>query len=360
MIRRQVLGLAASAALLPCARLSAQAAAAARPAPRPVADFAALPFMSGPKLSPDGTKVASKIAVAGELYLAVSPLFGDSKPRLIRAGGSDINWWSWVNDGWLVIGIGDTVKVHFDDFYVRRALGVSADGEKLVPLAWRDAAQGADDVIWIADDGTPRIRLAVQKSVYLSEEGFWPEVMEVDVSTGKSKTVVRPHPQVSSWYADGSGNVRVGIGATDEGRSLRLLYRERDGQGFDIIDRANSRKGQKLLLPSLFLPEQGQALAVDDRDGFDALYKLDLKTMTLGERVFGTAGYDLDGIVTDRTRTKLLGIVKTEAAAGVHWLESDMARMQESLDQGVRSVPGRRATIVSMDAQPTSGARMMP
>jgi dipeptidyl aminopeptidase/acylaminoacyl peptidase len=347
MIRRQVLGLAASAALLPCARLSAQASAAARPAPRPAEDFAALPFMESPRLSPDGTRVASKIAVGGTLYFAVAPLFGENKPKLMQAGESDVNWWRWVNNDWLVLGIGDTVQVEGEDFYVRRALGVSADGAKMVQLAWRDAAQGADDVIWIADDGTPRIRLALQKSIYLNNEGFWPEVIEIDVSTGKSKTVVRPHPEVGSWYADSTGTVRVGIGATNEGRSLRLLYRERDGDGFEIIDRANTRKGQKLLVPSLFLSEPGQALAIDDKGGFDALYKLDLKTMTLGERMFGAAAHDIDGIVSDRSGTKLLGITVTETAWKVHWLDSDLAKMQESLDE---AVPGRRASIVSMDA----------
>lgn len=349
MIRREVLGLAASAALLPYARLSAQAAAA-RPAARPVEDFAALPFMGEPRLSPDGTKVASKLAVRGELFLSVMPLFGDGKPILIRAGETDINWWSWVNDDWLVVGVGDTVKVQFEDFYVRRALGVSADGAKLVPLAWREAAQSADDVIWIADDGTPRVRLAIQKSIYLSDEGFWPEVIEVDVSTGKSKSVVRPHPEVGSWYADGSGAVRIGIGATNGGRSLRLLYRDRDGEGFSVIDRANSRKGQKLLLPALFLAEPGRALAIDDGDGFDALYELDLKSMTLGKRVFGVPGYDIGGIVTDRLQSRMLGVHKTEAGPGVHWLDPEMAAMQASLDKGAQGVPGRRAAIVSMDA----------
>jgi len=348
MFRREVLGLAASAALLPCARLSAQAAAEARPAPRPAEDFAALPFMEGPRLSPDGTRVASRIAVNGTLYFAVSPLFGDAKPSLFQTGDGDINWWRWVNNDWLVLGLGDTVKVEGEDFYVRRALGVSAEGAKMVQLAWRDAAQGADDVVWIADDGTPRIRLAVQQSVYLNNENFWPQVLEIDVSTGKSKSVVKPHPQVGSWYADGTGTVRVGVGATDEGRALRLLYRERDGEGFSVIDRANTRKGQKLLLPSLFLPEPGQALAIDDRDGFDALYKLDLKTMSLGERVFGAAGHDIDGIVPDRTQTRLLGIVVTETGPKVHWLDSDLAEMQASLD---KAVPGRRASIVSMDAK---------
>jgi acetyl esterase/lipase len=344
MQRRAFLGMAAAAAALPYARVAGQATP--RAAARAAEDFAALPFMEGPLLSPDGSKVASRIAVDGKLYFAVSALSGEGGPRLFRSGDSDINWWRWVNNDWLVLGIGDTVKVQGEDFYIRRALGVGAADSKMVPLAWRDAAQGADDVIWIADDGTPRIRLARQTSVYLSDEGFWPEVIEIDVSTGKSKTVVRPHPEVASWYADGSGTVRVGIGATNEGRMLRLLYRDKENDGFEVIDRANSRKGQKLLLPSLFLAEPGQALAVDDRDGFDALYKLDLKTMTVGERVFGAAGYDVDGIVADAAEGRLLGIAYTEATAKMHWLDPDLGDMQSSLDQ---AVPGRQATIVSMD-----------
>lgn len=119
MIRREILGLAAAAAALPCARLSAQAAAAAIPAPRPIEDLAALPFMEGPRLSPGGTRVASRIAVSGKLYFAVSSLFGEPKPSLFQTGDGDINWWRWVNDEWLVLGLGDTVKVQGEDFYVR-------------------------------------------------------------------------------------------------------------------------------------------------------------------------------------------------------------------------------------------------
>lgn len=348
MFRREFIGLAASAALLPYARLAAQtAAAAARPGRRPIEDFATLPFMVGPKLSPDGTKVASKVAARGELYFAVTPLFGDARPTVIPSGGRDINWWQWVNNDWLVVGIGETVKFQGEDFYVRRALGVGAADAKIVPLAWRDAAQGADDVVWIAGDGSPRIRLALQRSIYYSDEEFWPSVVEIDVSTGKSRPVLRQHVGVSSWYADGTGTIRMGIGTAAEGRSLRLLYRDEDDEGFDIVDRANTRKGQKLLLPALFLPEPDQALAIDDRDGFDALYRLDLKTMTLGERVFGASGYDIDGIVSDAAQSRVLGVATTETAPVVHWLDKDLAEMQAALDAGAR---GRRASIVSMDA----------
>lgn len=348
MIRTRFLLLAAFAACLPHAGAVSQSAPAApaAKAPRPIEDFAALPFMESPRLSPDGTKVATKIAVRGEQYFAVVPLFGGGAPALVPAGGKDINWWRWVNEDWLVVGIGQLQEVEHTDFYIRRAIGVSADGKKIVPLAFREAAQGADDVIWIADDGTPRIRLALQTSVYLNDEGFWPEVVEIDVSTGKSKRVLRSHQGVSSWYADGKGVVRMGIGLAAEGRSSRLLYREKDDENFRTLDRANSRKGQKLLLPILFLSQAGEALAIDDRDGFDAVYKLDLKTLTLGEKVFGADGYDVVGIVADPTGSSLLGVTFTDTGQRVHWIDPDAANIQTQLDGAVAP---RRATILSND-----------
>ena len=81
MDRRVFLALAASsAAWWPRALLAAQGAA-----PRPIEDFAALPFMQGPLLSPDGTRVASKVAAHGEQFLAIAHLVGDVAPRIVGA-----------------------------------------------------------------------------------------------------------------------------------------------------------------------------------------------------------------------------------------------------------------------------------
>lgn len=343
MRRREFLALAGSVAAIPQA---ARAWEGAGPAARPLEDFAVLPFMQGPTLSPDGSKVAAKIAVRGEQYFAITPLFGGGSPALVGSRNQDINWWRWVNDEWLVAGIGATEPFEGTDFYLRRAIGVSADGRKVVPLLFREAAQGADDVIWIASDGTPRVRLALQKSIYLSDEEFWPQVVEVDVSNGKSKRVVGPHPGVTQWYADGAGTVRIGIGYSNEGRSSRLLYRERDGSNFRIVDKADSRKSESLIVPALFLAEPGQALAVHDVDGYAAVYKLDLSTLRIGEKVFGAEGYDIDGIVADTDAGRLLGVWVTDTAPGVRWLDSTLAAMQEAVD---KSVPGRRARVVSMN-----------
>jgi dipeptidyl aminopeptidase/acylaminoacyl peptidase len=348
MIRRHFLQLAASAAAFPAFAARAQAPASAAPPPVPgtrtAEDFGSLPFMEGPSLSPDGTRIAAKLAIKGVQYFAILSVFGDSRPALVAPGKNDINWWRWVNNDWLILGIAAVDTVEGVDFYVRRTLGVSADGKTLNQIA-PDAGESADDILWTATDGTPRIRLGVQRSVYYSEEGFWPEVVEADVSNGRTRTVQRALQDVADWYADGTGTIRAGVGYTSDGRDQQLLYRDRDGANFHITDRANTRKSEHLVVPVLFLPEPGQALAIENPDGFDAVYKLDLVTMALGEKVFGVPGYDVAGIVTDAARTRLLGVRVDEEAPRTHWLDPALAEIQSAID---KSVPDRQARIVSM------------
>ncbi|HEV2748632.1 MAG TPA: S9 family peptidase, partial [Allosphingosinicella sp.] len=180
--------LVVAAAMLAAGTAPAQQPAAPAPARRPVEHFAALPFMEEPSLSPDGAKVAAKVAARGKQFLAVVPLGQQrGQPKLMASGRYDINWWRWVNDEWLVVGIGTVQSVAGQDFYVTRAIGVSADLATINPLGAREAGQNADDLLWTASDGTPRILLAQQTSIYFSDEGFWPEVVEIDVATRKSR-----------------------------------------------------------------------------------------------------------------------------------------------------------------------------
>ena len=328
-----------------CLAALCASAMAAPPAPRPVEAFAQLPFIEGPQLSPGGTKVASKVAVNGVQRLIVSSVAGGAKPVTIGLGEADLNWWRWVNDEWLVVGVGATVPVMGDEWYIRRAAGVRADGGKVQPLAWREAAQGADDVLWIADDGSPRILLAFQKSIFPSEEDFWPQVHEVDVSTGKLKRVAAPTRDVMSWYADAAGNVRMGVGFDDASRQARLLYRDGGKGFFRTVARASMKADEELTVPALFLAEPGKALAFDAKDGHRALYELDLATMKLGKQVFAAPGYDVGGIVADATGTGLAGVHYTDERSQVRWFDPKLAAVQAEID---KAVGDRRASIISL------------
>jgi dipeptidyl aminopeptidase/acylaminoacyl peptidase len=319
-------------------RAQEPAASPAKTAPARVdtAVFAELPMLVGPEISPDGKRFAGQLAIQGKQYFAIVTLDGATH-KLVGTGDTDLNWWRWVNDEWLVIGIGRTTPVGADEWYITRAFGVQASTGKLVPLNTRDTAQNGGRLVWTAHDGTPRILLGAQTSIYGDDPGFWPRVDEVDVSTGKHKTVLTGREGVMDWYADGAGVIRMGIGATSDGRERRLLYRRDARSDFRTVDRAKGIH-DGLMVPSLFLPEAGKALMVQDDDGgFSALWEFDLATMQTGKKIFSTPGYDISGPVVDPVTSTLLGVEVTENRTTTYWSDPAMAALQKKLSAMVQA-----------------------
>ncbi|MGH6613961.1 alpha/beta hydrolase family protein [Sphingomonas sp.] len=317
---------------------------AAPTAPIPIDHFASLPFLTAPELSPDGTRIAARIAIAGQLRLAIVPLADVKKMIMLGMGDSDLNNWQWVNNDWLIANIGSTEKVEGDDWYLTRIASVSADGKKISILGAKTAAQHAGNVLWTARDGSPHILLAMQTSIYSNDVGLWPEVRDFDVSTGKSVRVVPSTDKVSSWFTDASGAVRMGVAYDDDRRSYRLLYRTDPTKSFHTVSKVRGRGASLGSLPAMFLPEPGKALAFDDDDGFNALYAFDLATLKIGEKVFGKPGYDIGEIIPDATGTRVIGVRYTDTRARTHWFDPVLAKIQADIDQAIGA---RHAQITS-------------
>src|SRR4030095_15928646 len=105
------------------------------------------------------------IGINGKQVLLVQPLFGDGKPSALAEGKIDINWWEWVNDNWVGVGVGDDDVLYDEDVYVTRIAGVSAD---MKTIKWVDPNRSgvdADNVIWYAEDGSPRVLLSKETGV---------------------------------------------------------------------------------------------------------------------------------------------------------------------------------------------------
>ncbi|MDB5686481.1 MAG: putative peptidase [Rhizorhabdus sp.] len=320
-------------------------------AARPIEAFAALPFMSRPQLSPDGAFIASRMSIGGEQYIAISSLFdANIKPRILGLGDLDANGWQWVNDEWLLIWVGTASKFQGGDIYLSRLVSVSRKTGKINQLGWQDAAQNAANVVWIAHDGGPRILLARQTSIYVNYPGFWPDVAEVDVSTGRMHVAVKGREGVMSYYADAAGTVRMGYGYYDAQETARLLYRDSKKESFKVVDRARIAQRESVMVPRVFLPDLGQALVTSDKDGFDAVYRYDIRAQKLGERVFGIDGYDIDDLIETPAGDGLAGVALTDTRPRVHWIDPALAQIQVDLD---KAVGAGNARIISWNGDQT-------
>ena len=76
----------------------------------PIEAFAELPAMDSPELSPDGARVAARIAIKGVQQLVIAEVKGGNV-RTMGLGENDLNWWRWVNNDWLIVGIGAETNV---------------------------------------------------------------------------------------------------------------------------------------------------------------------------------------------------------------------------------------------------------
>ncbi|KQM96872.1 alpha/beta hydrolase family protein [Sphingomonas sp. Leaf25] len=341
------IGLALAAALpaqTPPPAPPAPAAADAN-APVPITVFATLPAYESPRLSPDGTKVVAKQAVGGQQVLVVSDLFGGGKPALLGAPeNTDINWWRWVNDDWLIVGVGAQQMLYSTDVYITRMIGISADLKKSNRIDWDKSGLRADNVLWTAHDGSPRILLSRQTGIE-REEDYNPAVFEVDVSTGRSRRIVGGRNNIHDWYADGEGQVRAAYQYSDQTRRSALLYRANNNEEFRVIARRERRDEDGLTVPITFRAD-GSAIAFDDEGGFTSVYEVSLPDLALGKKLYSLEGYDVDGITDNATENDIAGVSVTDRHRRNVWFDPKLKTLQENID---KAVGDRRARLVSWD-----------
>ncbi|HEX4847577.1 MAG TPA: S9 family peptidase, partial [Novosphingobium sp.] len=96
-------------AALPLVAATAQVAPApTAPAttPIPATDFARIPYVSRPELSPDGLYLGGLMGIEGRQVIAIVSLFDKAKPVVLALPeDNQAAWVRWVNNDHLIVGI---------------------------------------------------------------------------------------------------------------------------------------------------------------------------------------------------------------------------------------------------------------
>ena len=317
--------------LAACAAIAVAWPVPAAPLPDavPIEQFATLPAIERPQLSPDGTKIAAMVAVNGKQSLVIGSLINPGQKKALPPGEVEINWFRWVTNDWLVVGLGDTDKIYDEEVYVTRVAGVNAEMTKVVPIGWKKTGLEADDVLWIAKDGSPRILLSKQTG-YFTDEDWFPSVWEADVSTGESRLIVKSQKWVHGWDADAAGNVRLGY-FSDASDHIGVMYRPDGRSKFTKILLKRKTPNSSIPLPQVYRPD-GKAVVIADDGGREEVYEMELPAFTLGKKLYGDAKYDIDDVVANAAGNDVDGFALTDKRARVEWLNPAMKAIQKDLD----------------------------
>ena len=312
----------------------------------PLEVFGQFPTVQSPRMSPDGTMVAARIRAGGVQLLAILPLNQPgAKPVIVarendfatdNVGDRAISSWTWIDDKNLLITIRSRDNQFGQWFDVTRIAAYNTDTRKTTPLAWDNAAGDAGDVLWMSEPGKgkPHLLLQRQSNAYGTEKLQNPEVVDVDVETGKFAIVQRPNPIVNSWTADEGGVIRMGASRDRDTGKLRVIYRPDANTPFKTILNAATDMHTDLELPDLILTGPNpKAYVTSNRDGFRALYEYDLTTMSVGKKIFGVPGYDISSVTPTRDGTGLSAVRWTDQRSRVRYYEPRLKEIFSVLEE---------------------------
>lgn len=323
-------------------------AALAAQAPLPASAYAQLPFVEGASLSPDGLWIAGQFAVNGsQRIVIVSAIDTSSIKQAALPDDVEVSSMQWVGNDDLLIRLRAIRPFDGGDkAYISRVVSLNRQTDKRTKLLWELGGQNVSDVLWVPTDGTTKILLAGQNSIYMGE-GFWPAVYSVDVTTGRYTTEANPRPEVMDWVADTGGVVRAAI-VNDRAKGTRMLvYRAKKGSVFGRNDR---RAYDDLEVPVLIRANENKILVLrPDTDGRDALVEIDGDSGAVLQTLYhADAGVDIEGVRYDDSGNEVLGVyLGGNATEPLHWLDPHLDELQKAFEN---SLKGRRARVVSLSA----------
>lgn len=304
--------------------------------------FAQLPVMRGARLSPDGTKIVYQMAINGTSAVSVQSLDPPNAKPFIFARGDDftkdigdrtVNGFRWVGNNHVVVTL-----VSRDNFGgtrgdLVRLVAYNVTTQKPMPLAWDDAAGNGGSILDI-DHDTGKMLVARTTFRNGTERANRDEVIRIDVATGKFETVMLPNPAIGSWDADSKGVVRGGRSYDGDSGKNKLYYRSTDKENIksveSTVDKDFAGAG---ITPQIYLNEPDTVIATSNKDGFTKVYKVNMKTMELGEPLFSSNGYDVDGAISNYDGDSIDGFSVTEAKSRTVWIEPRMKAIQQYMDE---------------------------
>lgn len=306
----------------------------------PISEIGTIPNTQQVRISPDGDRLAMTINNDGEEVYAVLDL-NDENPRpkvfassgeFTEAGDRTVGFYRWIGNDHIVFQLLSRENLLGQRGDLARLVSFNVNTGKMEPLVWRQSGGNASRILHV-DHATGEFLLERQNLGYDSgADQRRPEVVKVDVATGKFTRVQRPNLVVDSWFADGSGTVRGG--ATYDGGSgeERILYRSDDSGNFRTVQRTVDENFTGAgIRPEIFLDEPDMAIATSNHDGYTRVYKVNMATMEIVEELFKVDGYDVGGVISNKENNELVGVNYVTDRSRVKYFDPTMSAVQEQV-----------------------------
>jgi dipeptidyl aminopeptidase/acylaminoacyl peptidase len=311
----------------PCA-----AAAAADPVKRiPVEDFAELPVLRNPQLSPDGHQIVGQAEAKGEKKLLIfSADDPAARARSLPIGKTTINAVHWAGNNRLLLEVIGKGSIYGLEVPIGRLIVVD-----LATGASRSADRNSrgiygGDVLYVSPSGDWAL-VASQDDLFST-----PSVKRIDLATGDAKVIEKEKPDVWDWYVDDDGVVRGGV-AYDE-RRWKLWYRSKAGEPFKSIH-GKFQKDDDSSVDRFYFSRDGDkgTIVTNERNGRFGVYRYNFATGEIGDPIFENPVVDVGEVKIDPGTREIAGVRYHEDRWKTYWVDPKMKALQTRVDRALPS-----------------------
>ncbi|RMB08710.1 alpha/beta hydrolase family protein [Eilatimonas milleporae] len=319
--------------------------------------FGHVPRVFSPSLSPDGTAVAyiESDKDKGFARIMVGVLTAEDVQHVstIQApGGETFAWVDWANDERLIVGFDTHFRIGGELYRSApsKMMAVNRDGSLPVILdimALRaPRRQRSNDVIHMLPDDPEHILVG-----HMAGDGRSTGVYTLNIYTGE-KTPVSEAPDglpVFDWYADNTGQIRLGYGENKDGDGHMLI---RDGEGEWLrLEDIELLSRDRFSIHGFSDDPNIVYVTASHTTGRSTIFRFDLKRRVLDGKVYGHDSVDVQGLLTSRSGKALAASYFT-SRYGLEYLDEGFRMRHLALKE---KLGGRDFTVLSS----TKGGSLM-
>lgn len=305
-------------------------ARAALPPELPVETFFRKPNIAQITFSPDGKRIACLVPFERRMNLAVIDLEKKTKNLLTNFKDNDVGSLLWANDDRIIFTKDSDGRERATVYAVNRdgtdrLLLVGGAGES-------DSEQAANQGFGGFLGRLPKDPGNILVLGYLSgAQG--PDVCLMNLKTGKMTVEIANPGWVRRWIVDRHRVVRAAVAL--QGLTTTVYLRD-PVKG--TLTAVHTHKEDDPGWSPLSFDGDDRTLFVASNIGRDttAVFRFDTATRTMGALVHGDPVYDVDGVVWDEAKQKVVAVRFNADRDRFHWLDSESEALQQRIDRSLR------------------------
>ncbi|NOX90345.1 MAG: S9 family peptidase [Calditrichaeota bacterium] len=300
----------------------------------PVEDFFRNPLKTNFKLSPNGDHIAFLQPWKNRMNIYVQTVEQQNALRLTQSKERDIRYFDWANDNRIVF----VQDRNGDENY--KLYGVDIDGKNLKVLTPFENTRVV--LIDALEDNPQEMLIGLNRR---NPEIF--DVYRINIDTGDLKMIAKNPGNISDWFTDWNGCLRLAI--STDGVNESLLYRKSEKDSFRAVITTNFRE---ILYPLYFLFDEPDVIYAASNLHRDkaVIVKFDLNEARETEVIYQHPEVDVFKLLVSKKRKVPTGVVYVTDKPRYHFFDQERKKLQKILR---KKLPQYEVSVENMSRDET-------